>query len=221
MFEVIPGILFVCYGYAVPLVIYAAMYGIRWKEGLWGNLVSAGCVWFAALIAAGWWEDVSYLLCFQLPGWMFYADSVALWLIFLLALIILDGCTRAMSGVKVYFADGLEKAGNGVAIFILATSLYGFFLFAEDMSPVGAVINFESLTAEAPQDTLFVKTLRLLSAGNLSSFTKPVQFDTYQDFRQGQLMRRQAIMFYAANPGEKMPSEPPPLRKHAIDDIIR
>ncbi|MDR3182187.1 MAG: hypothetical protein LBT89_04565 [Planctomycetaceae bacterium] len=282
MFEQIPGILFVCYGYAVPLVIYAAIFGIRWNEGLWGNIVSTGCVWFSAIVAVGWWEDVAELLCLRLPSWMFYADCVSFWLIFLITLLLLDSAVRAMSRVKVSYADPVEKVGNGAVLLVLATLLYTLFLFAENLSPVGDLIDAEHIAVtlpdmkdllvtlpdnlkkkleskvsdkseldkairdmepatqqviisaiknneikgseiafirgatfkpEPPPDTFFIQALRMLSAGNLSSFSKPkpTQFDMYQEFLQNQLMRRQVIMHYASDSNDKK-YEPPPRR---------
>ncbi|GHT11605.1 hypothetical protein FACS1894170_05390 [Planctomycetales bacterium] len=214
MFESIPGILYICYGYAIPLVVFAAMYGIRWKEGFWGNTISIGCVWFSILIAVGWWEDAADLLIVQLPQWMFYADCFCLWIIFLLSLILLDTAARKMSRVKVKFAEQVEQAGNVLTIFILAVSIYGFYLFAEDMSPVGEIIASPQAVEEvdATADTVLVKTMRMLSAGSLSSFINPSQFDTYQNFRQSQRMRRQVIMKCAlAKTGP--PNLTPPRRK--------
>ncbi|GHT24131.1 hypothetical protein FACS189419_08880 [Planctomycetales bacterium] len=234
MFTNIPDILYgYCYYPAVTLVILAALYGFRWKEGCWGNIIAIPCVWFSALIAINWWEDLASFITSKVPAWVFYWDSISVWVIFLVALIILDALTKKMSGVKVYFSEKIENFGNGAALFLLALSLWTFYLFAETLSPVGDLLKPEQMSEKKsdpkaaavkkapdikpknPDDTLLIQTLRLLSAGSLESFTRPAQFDTYQDFQRDHLMRRQAVMFHALRKinGQDMPPDEAPERK--------
>jgi signal transduction histidine kinase len=185
----VPLILWHIYGYAVPLVILAVLYGFRWKVGMWGNCLSLGAVLFSFLIAVGWWEDVAYLLAKQFPITLFVADCVAFWMIFVVALLILDTATRLMSTIKVKYADQVENIGNGAVLFLLFLALYGIFLFADDLGTVG-----EHHHAELKGDSIAIQALRILSAGNLSAFTEARQFDVTGNFRKLHLQRRQAIM---------------------------
>ena len=185
----IPEVLFIIYGWAVPVVILAALCGFRWKAGMWGNLLSLATVMFAFLIAAGWWEDLAFLLATKVPAMLFFADCIAFWTIFVVALLILDIATRFASSVKVKYADTVESVGNGVALFLLFAAVYGTFLFAEDLSPVGEYHN-------APQqgDSITIQVLRILSGGNLSGFTQVTRFDNDGKFRSLHLQRKQALM---------------------------
>lgn len=193
----IPMVLYYCYGYAVPIVILAVLFGFRWKVGFWGNAVSLGTVLFSILVAVGWWEDLAQLIAKQLPAILFFADCIAIWLIFLVTLLLLDFAARGMSQVKVKYADMVEKIGNGLALFLLFITLYGFYLFAEELGPVG-----ERVDANTPGDSVAVQVFRILSAGNLSGFTKTQQFDDQEKFRELHMKRRQAIMSNVLNKDE-------------------
>jgi signal transduction histidine kinase len=177
------------YGYAIPVVILAVLYGLRWKAGMWSNCLSLGAILFSILVAVGGWENLAELIAQQAPSTLFLADCIALWIIFLASFAILDIILRFMSTVKVKYADPVEKAGNGIALFLIFVALYSFFLFAEDLGPVG-----EHADAAQPEDTMMIQTFRFLSAGNLSGFTKVRQFDDKGNFRKLHLQRRQALM---------------------------
>ena len=186
----IPAALYAIYLYALPIVIIAVLYGFRWKAGMWSNCVSLGCVLFAILVAVGWWEDLAYLLATQVPAMLFVADGIAIWALFVITLALLDLATRGMSSIKVKYADTVEKVGNGLVLFVLFLALYGFYLFAEDVGPVGEHHNVtvsDSMLSPIPM-------FRMLSAGNLSGFTEVSQFDDRGDFRELHLKRRQSLM---------------------------
>ena len=189
LFADVPTAMFHIYGYAVPIVILAALFGFRWKAGMWGNCLSLGAVLFSFLIAVGWWEDVAELLVKQAPVMLFAADCVAFWTVFVIALLVLDGATRFLSTVKVKYAEQVEYVGNGAVLLLLSLALYGIFLFAEDLGPVGEHEDVDSLADSVP-----IQVLRILSDGNLSGFTRVNQFDDTGNFRTLHLQRRQAIM---------------------------
>ena len=184
----IPQILYQCYVFGVPLSLAAAIFGFRWKEGLWGNLVALVCVLFSALLACGWWEDLACFFANQVPRMLFFADTIAFWAIFIVSLLILSEITRMVSRVQVKFAEPVEKAGNGLALALLFFAVYGVFLFAGDLEPVGYPED-----ASRGNGSVQISLLRILSAGNLSSFTNPTQFDRNENFRQNHLKRQQAI----------------------------
>ena len=185
----VPMVMWYIYGYTIPIVILAVLYGFRWKVGMWGNFLSLGCVLFSILVAIGWWEEIAYFTAQQIPTMLFFADGVAIWGIFLIMLALLDLATRSMSAVKVKFADIVENVGNGIVLFLLFLALYGFFLFAEELGPVG-----EHANVSAPGDSIAVQIFRMLSDGNLSGFTGGNQFDDKGNFRDLHLQRRQALM---------------------------
>jgi hypothetical protein len=182
-------ILFQCFTYGVPLAVATAIFGTRWKEGFWGNILSVFAVFFSTLVAIGWWESLALLLSTNIPQMLYLADCVAVWLIFLITFMVINELTRMMSRVKVKFAVPIENVGNVVALALLFLVLYSFFLFAMDLSPIG-----ENPNAPVPDDSVQIQMLRILSAGNLASFTEPTQFDTQGEFRENHLERRKALM---------------------------
>ena len=188
----VPMVMYQIYVFAVPLVILAALGGFRWRAGLWGNSLALGVVLFSVLIAFGWWEDIAELLAKQAPATLFVADCIAIWVLFIVSLLILDTATRYMSTVRVKYNDTVENVGNGIVLLMLFAVLYGFFLFAEEVGPVGD--NFDVVE---PGNSVPIQMFRLLSApgqGNLSAFTEGNQFDNKGEFRKLHLQRRQAIM---------------------------
>jgi signal transduction histidine kinase len=187
----IPMVLYYIYGYAVPLTILAVFYGFRWKTGLWSNILSLGAVMFSVLVAVGWWEELAFLLAKKFPSWLFVADCVAIWTIFLVTLLVMDTLTRLMSTIKVKFSDIAENVGNGAVLFLLFLVMYGFFRFAEELGPVGEHHSTETVA----ESTIPINMFRLLSAGNLSGFTTAQQFDDRGDFRELHQKRRRALMY--------------------------
>jgi len=195
--EKVPLYLYYSHDVVVPLIVFGALYGLRWKVGMWGNLISLGAVLFSFLIAIGWWESLAYFLAQQVPRMVYLADCVAFWTIFVVSLSLLDLATRFMSKVKVKYTDMVENIGNGVALFLLATSICITYSFAyHDLGPVGENHDFQ--LTEGQKNPLTFTALRMLSIGNLAGFTQVNRFDGIHDpgksLRERQLKRRQALM---------------------------
>jgi len=196
----IPLVLYKIYGYAIPIVILAALYGFRWKVGMWGNCVTLGAVLFSALIAVGWWENAAHLLAQQVPAMLFIVDCVAFWTLFIVSLLILDTATRAMSTVKVKYNDIVENVGNGIALFLLFLVLFGIHTFANGhMGMVGE--NPKDPMSESSMMNVTFSLLTVLSTGNLSGFSQTNEFDKGAGdggiggkLRDKHLQRRQALM---------------------------
>jgi len=160
---------------------------------MWSNIISVGCVLFAVLIAVGWWEDIAFLLAKQVPAMLFVVDCIAIWVLFLVALALLDLATRGMSTIKVKYNDTVEKVGNGIALFLLFLVLFGVHTIANGhMGMVGEHPN--ASVSESAGTNAALAMIRLLSAGNLSAFVSGNQFDDRGDFRTKHLQRRKALM---------------------------
>ena len=191
--SIIPLILYNIYGYAIPIVILAALYGFRWKAGMWGNCVSLGCVLFSALIAFGWWEDVAHLLASQVPAILYIVDCIAFWTLFIVSFLILDAATRSMSTVKVKYNDTVENVGNGIALFLLSLAVFGVHTIAN--GHLGMVGEHSSASVnESAGMNVTMNLLTGLSKGNLAGFTKESEFDAGGSFRQKHMQRRKALM---------------------------
>ncbi len=181
------SVLYMFFQYGVPLAAVGALFGFRWREGLWGNTLSTICVIFSFLIAVGWWESLTILLVGQVEQMLYLADFLMFWVIFLVSLAVFNEITMLLSRVKVKFAEPVEKAGNFVSLAILSVILLGGYMFSLDLSAVG-----EEANASAPSNSVQVQIFRLLSEGSLASFTEPRAFP--ESFRADQFRRKQALM---------------------------
>jgi len=189
----IPMVLYHIYGYAIPIVILAALYGFRWKVGMWGNCITLGAVLFSAMIAVGWWEDAASFLAQQVPAMLFIVDCVAFWTLFIISLLILDTATRSMSTIKVKYNDTVENVGNGIALFLLFSVLFGVHTFANGhLGMVGE--NSDVTVSENSMMNVTINLLTGLSTGNLSGFSQVNEFDAGGTLREKHLQRRQALM---------------------------
>jgi len=188
------------FNFGVPLALLAAIFGFRWREGLWGNTIMAFCVLFSIFFAIAWWETVAELLCKAVPSMVFACDLVAIWTIFLVSLVILSELTRALSRVKVLFLLPLEGVGNFMVLVVLFLLMFNFFLLTYDLSPVG-----EKADATAPADSVLIYTFRALSQGTLEAFNDPHPFDLHGEFRGDHLSRRQALMKIAESKEATIP----------------
>ncbi len=190
----VESVMVTLFNFGVPLAILASFSGFRWREGFWGNSIACFCVLFSVFFAVAWWETFADMLSKALPAILFLSDLIAIWVVFLLSLVILCETTRGLSRVKVAFAPPIEAAGNAIAVCMLFLLLYGFFLFTVDLAPIG-----EKDDAQAPEDSVAVKAFRILSRGTLQAFVDPHTFDGHGsggngEFRTDHLLRRKALM---------------------------
>jgi hypothetical protein len=180
------------FNFGVPLALLAAIFGFRWREGLWGNTIAAICVMFSIFFAVAWWETVADMLAQAMPSILFLSDLVAIWLIFLASLAILNELTLLLSRVKVLFLLPIEAVGNLVVLTFLFLLMYNFFLFTVDLAPIGA-----EKDVQTPADSVLIGTFRMLSTGTLEAFDNPRQFDATGKFRENHLLRRKALQQHA------------------------
>ena len=188
----VESIMGVMFNLGVPVAILAAIFGFRWREGLWGNTVSTFCVLFSIFFAVAWWETVAELMAQAMPATLYLADMVAIWLIFLASLAILHELTRALSRVKVLFLLPIEAVGNFTALTVLAALMLNFFLFTVELAPIGALKDDQTAA-----DSLFIGTLRILSKGTLEAIVDPHPFDDHTELRTDHLLRRKELQKHA------------------------
>ena len=184
-------VLYQCFLFGVPIAIYAAIIGFRWREGLWSNILSFFTVMFSMLFAVGWWEMLAIMLAETVyPGGLFFWDYVAIWVVFIVCLIFLETLARAISRAKIKFPVPVENVGNVVILLLLATTMYLFFLFTYDLSPIG-----EKSEASPPESPAMLSdAFRALSANNLKSFYCANKFDADGKTNVRHFKRRQAFM---------------------------
>ncbi|MDR1924349.1 MAG: hypothetical protein LBQ66_08240 [Planctomycetaceae bacterium] len=190
--DTIYGIMEAIYDVCIPLAVVAALFGMRWKEQFWGNILAVFSVFFSILVAVNWFEPIAQLVNAQSVGMLFLADYLFLWLLFIVSLVFFMELTRGLSRVNVQFPIPIENAGNFLAIMMLVCLVWGFFGFSLNLAPLGETAG----VTVAEKDPMIISTLRQLSAGNLSNFGGKKPFDEFGEFRKDHLLRKQALLQY-------------------------
>ncbi|MDR2641402.1 MAG: hypothetical protein LBC74_01270 [Planctomycetaceae bacterium] len=190
--DTIYGILEAIYDVGVPLAVVAALYGMRWREKFWGNIVTAFAIFFSTLIAVNWFEPIAHYVTGQSAGMLFLADFLFLWLLFIVSLVIMNEMTKLLSRVNVKFPIPVENAGNFIAITVILYLVWSFYSFSLNLAPLGETAGVNITSNDSTQISIF----RQLSAGNLSVFGEKHPFDEYGEFRKDHLLRRQALLQY-------------------------
>ncbi|MDR0391557.1 MAG: hypothetical protein LBH59_06600, partial [Planctomycetaceae bacterium] len=217
--DTIYGILETIFDVGVPLAVITGLYGTRWRERFWGNIIAAFAVFFSTLIAVNWFEPLAQFATSQNAGMLFVADYLFLWLLFIVSFAIMNEITRLLSRVNVQFPIPIENAGNFIMITAILCMVWSFYSFSLDVAPLGETAGVNITSNNTAQIAIF----RQLSAGNLSSFDTKKPFDEYGEFRQDHLLRRQALLQYRLKsdgfpffyegevpPIKGMPKESPP-----------
>ncbi|MDR1290217.1 MAG: hypothetical protein LBK06_03355 [Planctomycetaceae bacterium] len=189
--ETIYGILETIFDIGVPLAVVAALYGTRWRERFWGNILTVFALFFSMLIAVNWFEPLAHFVTGQSVGMLFLSDFLFLWLLFVVSFALMNEVTRLLSRVNVCFPIPVENVGNFVSITVMLCLVWGFYGFSLDVAPLGATAKVTTSDDSTP-----ISIFRQLSSGNLSTFGEKHPFDEYGEFRRDHLLRRQALMQY-------------------------
>lgn len=151
---------------AVPLAIF----GLRWREGFWGNTVCFSNVTFASLVAINFYEPVANLLTDAYIGGLFFYDFMAFWLLLALTFFLLNTMTNKLSKVKVHFPLTVERVGNVILLIGLFLNFVSVIVFSYPMAPFQPPDAAHTAT-ETNSTEYFGKKVRILSTGSLAPFT--------------------------------------------------
>ncbi|MDR1485656.1 MAG: hypothetical protein LBT09_12640 [Planctomycetaceae bacterium] len=190
--DTIYGILETIYDVGVPIAVVTALYGMRWRERFWGNILTVFAIFFSSLIALNWFEPLAHYVTGQSAGMLFVSDFLFLWLLFIISFAVMNEMTRLLSRVNVKFPIPVENAGNFIAITVILCLVWSFYSFSLDLAPLGETAGVSITSSDSTQIAVF----RQLSSGNLSTFGERKPFDEYGEFRKDHLLRRQALMQY-------------------------
>ena len=99
------------------LLVFAAIVGFSFAEGLWSNAVRLINVVTAGLLAMNFWEPLARWV----QGWgdwfasmTFFLDFLCLWLLFVVCMVIFRTLTNRVSAVKVRFLTIADRIGGVV-----------------------------------------------------------------------------------------------------------
>ena len=126
--------------YIFPLllfVIVAACIGFLYPEGMWSNAVRFINVVLAMMLATSFFEPVARLIEKQAESVSFFVDFLALWLVFILSVMILNQITRAVSEVKVRFLKIADNIGSGVFATLIGYLMVCFTVLSIHVAPLG------------------------------------------------------------------------------------
>jgi len=82
------------------------------NEGLWGNAITLFNVVTAALLAMNFFEPLAGWFEKSAPGWAYYFDLIAIWLIFAVTFGVLRTMTDFTSRFRVRFKKPVDVAGG-------------------------------------------------------------------------------------------------------------
>lgn len=114
------------------LLIFAGCIGFLFREGMWGNAIRLVNVVTAALLAMNCFEPLARQFQKMAPSFTFLWDFIALWLCFVLFMVVFRAATTLLSRVKVRFLKIADQIGGvffaacvgWVMICFLMTSLH-------------------------------------------------------------------------------------------------
>ena len=94
------------------VLIFFACFASLMGGGLWGNTLTLVNVLTAALLATNYYEPLADYFESQDASFTYVWDFLAIWLIFIIAMVVLRAATDYMSTVKVRFFPPVEKVGG-------------------------------------------------------------------------------------------------------------
>jgi hypothetical protein len=120
----------------VMLVIFVAAFASLMNNGLWSNMLMLVNVLTAGLLAMNYFEPLADWLDQQAPSLTYLWDFIAIWAVFIVAMLALRAATDYMSVVKVRFIPQLDRAGGTLLALWVSWVLLGFATASLHTSPL-------------------------------------------------------------------------------------
>jgi len=110
----------------VLLIVFIAVTLMLTREGLWTGLVTLLNVLLAASVATAWYEVLANFLEGHLPSYTYLLDSLSIWAIFSVVLLVLREVTDRTSPTKVKFLRQVEFFGAPAIAMIVGWLMVAF-----------------------------------------------------------------------------------------------
>ncbi|HEX3871370.1 MAG TPA: hypothetical protein VHV77_13085 [Pirellulales bacterium] len=220
---------FVFPGLLILVIVFVLAF--RLAGGLWSNLIMLGNVIVAALVATNYFELVAGFLANNLSMLAYYADFLAIWVLFAVTLMVLKAVTDMASPVKVRFPKPVETIGNFAVLIAIGWLFVCFATMTIHLAPLGRDAfagGFKPENANffgfAP-DRLWMGLVQRESEG---TFATSNVFDAKGDFMVRYAARREkfdrveadptqlALVQPAAFPTAPAQSAPPPFESQPV-----
>ena len=179
---------FIC----IPVVMLC-LFGFCRKEGIWGTLIKAFCLFFATMFAMNYFEPLANLMDRMVVSWAYYNDMWAFLIIFVSVLAIELFLTNRLSRVNVAFSVRANKIGAYLLLTLIFLGFYGV-----------VAQSFYYLLPEAPSQTTIpenvnnpiqFRLLEIFSSGSLAPMTSPPAKFSYNDFFINEELKRKAAVY--------------------------
>ncbi|HEX4130909.1 MAG TPA: hypothetical protein VHZ24_12780 [Pirellulales bacterium] len=119
------------------VLLMVVVVAFRQAYGFWSNLIMLGNTIVAALVATNYFELLAGLLAGIASFLQYYADFIAIWVIFAVTVFVLKAVTDIVSRYSVRFPKPLELAGNYLSVLALGWVLVCFAAMTVHLSPLG------------------------------------------------------------------------------------
>jgi len=170
------------------ILIFVACFASLMTGGLWSNTITLVNVITSGLLATNYFEPLADFFDKQEPAYTYIWDFLALWVIFIVSMLVLRVATDYVSNVKVKFFLPVEKAGGIIMAIWASWIVLCFATMTLHTAPLSR--NFMGFQNEpsskmlfglAP-DRLWLAWVHRESLGALCGLRAIVPFDVNGDF---------------------------------------
>ena len=137
------------------LIIFFVCFAMLLGEGLWGNAITFFNVVTAALLSMNYFEPVAGLIEEQVGSLKYFADFIAIWVLFIVAYLIMKLICERVSRVKVRFRKPVETVGGLLFAALVGWIMVSFSLTTFHTAPV-EVNSFGGGFQKEPLDKMFL-----------------------------------------------------------------
>lgn len=187
----------------ILIVVFIAVIGFGFAEGLWANAIRLVNVVTAALLATSYFEPVAGWIAALVPSYEYFADILAIWGLFALVLAVLNALTELVSRKNVRFPPVVDRIGSGLLVTWAAWVMVCFTLTTLHTAPLPRNSLFGSFRPEqrmffglAP-DRQWLAFVHKMSQGALSA----APFDPESEFVIKYAHRRSALEAHVKQTG--------------------
>ena len=198
------------------LVIFIAIVASLYGEGMWGNAIMLVNVLTAAMLATNYWEPLADWvenMSDNMATYTYLLDFLALWAIFVVALVVLRVLTDTVCRVKVRFLNMANQIGSVIFACLVALVMVCFTTFTLHTAPLGKNFMYGAFKSEegvvwgwAP-DQWWLYFARSVSKGAYRRADKNV-FDRYDQFTKNYEDRREKIEKHVESTGKIRVNKP-------------
>ena len=120
----------------IASLIFIVVVAVAWWFGFWNSTISTVNLIIASLIASSAYHTVANKIIVSQSSFIFLADFLAIWMVFILSFIVLRGLTDSLSGYRLKFDPMVEMVGRSVMAIWVAGVFTCFSMFTLQLAPL-------------------------------------------------------------------------------------